>query len=176
MPSELRHRAGGSFEHVYLSYGTARSADDGSDRPSEQTLPSTDFVADFPPDGANLYRRGKQAMPERFIRAYQVKRDGNLGPWLAGMTLEPADVYEAWCHQRGYVCLIEELGGWPTKRGDTFGAAYVIGWFDSVAAMRAVYDRHRGWSGLELKGDAKRPTEFVGVSQKDLSLVIVRDR
>jgi hypothetical protein len=80
-------------------------------------------------------------------------------------------VYEAWCHQRGYVCLIEELGGWPTKPGDTLGAAYIVGWFDSVADMRAAYDRHRGWSGLELKGDAKRPTGFVGVKQKELSPV-----
>jgi hypothetical protein len=171
MPGHIKHRAGDSFEHVYLSYATARSDNDGSSTLAEQTLPSTQFLADFPPDAANLYQRGKQPRPDRFIRGYQVKLNDNPGPWLAGMTLEPADVYEAWCHQRGYICLIEELGGWPTRRGDTLGAAYVIGWFDSIPAMRAVYDRHRGWSGLDLKGDAKRPTEFVGVSQKDLSPV-----
>ena len=46
------------------------------------------------------------------------------------MTLNPDDVYQAWCHQRGYVCMIEELGGRPTRPGDTFGACYLIGWFD----------------------------------------------
>ena len=162
MPGHIKHKEGDSFEHIYLSY-------------PERTIPATDFTMDFPPDGANLYQRGKQPMPQRFIRVYQVKRDGVPGPWLAGMTLEPSDVVEAWCHQRGYVCLIEELGGWPTKPGDTFGAAYIVGWFDSVAEMRTVYDRHRGWSGLELKGDAKRPGSFVGVKQKELRPVAAKN-
>jgi hypothetical protein len=154
MPGHIKHKEGDTFEHIYLSYG-------------DVTLPSTDFAMDFSPDGGNLYQRGR-SLPDRVIRAYQVKLEGTPGPWLAGMTLEPADVYEAWCHQRGYVCLIEELGGWPAKPGDTLGAAYIVGWFDSVAEMRAAYDRHRGWSGLELKGDANRPTAFFGVKQKEL--------
>jgi hypothetical protein len=184
MPGHIKHKEGDSFEHIFLSY-------------PERTLPAPDFTMDFPPDGGNLYQRGKQPLPDRFIRAYQVRLAdekgvgsllperldgcfaqktpdpffGKPGPWLAGMTLEPNDVYEAWCHQRGYVCLIEELGGWPTKPGDTFGAAYIVGWFDSVAEMRAAYDRHRGWSGLELTGDAKRPSGFVGVKQKELKSV-----
>ncbi len=186
MPGHIKHRAGDAFEHVYLSYG-------------EQVLPSTDFVMDFPPDGGNLYQRGRQPAPPRFIRAYQVKLpdaqkgDGSLlparpercfaqgtavpllgervGPWLAGMTLEPSDVYEAWCHQRGYVCMIQEVGGRPTKPGDTFGAAYVVGWFDDIAAMRSAYDRHRGWSGIALSGPAQRPTGFVGVKQGALKPV-----
>jgi hypothetical protein len=176
MPGHIKHKNGDTFEHVYLSYDTeARRASEAAPSlarratvPIELTIPSTDFMADFPPDGRNLYQRGRHPMPDRFIRAYQVKSEGKPGAWLAGMTLEPADVYEAWCHQRGYVCLIEELGGWPTKPGDTLGAAYIVGWFDSVAEMRAAYDRHRGWSGLELKGDTKRPTAFVGVKQKNL--------
>ena len=180
MPGHIKHKEGDSFEHIYLSY-------------FHQTLPSTDFVMDFSPDSQNLYQRGKAPIPERFIRAYQVKlsdtnpkrergsdaRDPSLtrrvsvkpGPWLAGMTLEPADVYEAWCHQRGYVCLIQELGGWPTKPGDTFGAAYIVGWFDSVGEMHEAYDRHRGWSGIEFRGDPPRPSSFVGVDQKKLTRV-----
>jgi hypothetical protein len=158
MPGHIKHRAGDTFEHVYLSYG-------------EQVLPSTDFVMDFPPDGGNLYQRGRQPVPQRFIRAYQVKGDQRVGPWLAGMTLEPSDVYEAWCHQRGYVCMIEELGGRSTKPGGTFGAAYVVGWFDDIAAMRSAYDRYRGWSGIELSGPAQRPTGFVGVKQGELKPV-----
>jgi len=73
-----------------------------------------------------------------------VKLDGKPGPWLAGMTLDPAAVSEAWCHQRGYVCFIEELHRKKVKAGETFGAAYVVGWFDDVAEMNKVYDRHKG--------------------------------
>jgi len=69
------------------------------------------------------------------------------------------------------VCMIEELGGWPTKVGDTFGAAYVVGWFDSIADMRGTYARYRGWSGIELKGNEKQPEAFVGVEQKRLVAV-----
>ncbi len=191
MPGHIKHKEGDSFEHIYLSYG----------KHGEQTLPSTEFQMDFSPDTQNLYQRGNQPLPERFIRAYQVKLsaeekgvgsllpgrpegcfaqktpvpffvvDGQPGPWLAGMTLEPRDTYEAWCHQRGYVCLIQELGGWPTKPGDTLGAAYVVGWFDNISATHAAYDRYRGWSGIELKGDPTRPSAFVGVKQKELTPV-----
>ena len=86
--------------------------------------------------------------------------DRSDGPWLAGMTLEPDDVYQAWCHERGYVCLIEEIGGRPTKPGDTFGAAYLVGRFDDPGAMKAVYDRYKGASGIDLEGPADRPTGF----------------
>jgi hypothetical protein len=98
-----------------------------------------------------------------------VKVGGKPGPWLAGMTLDPNDVYEAWCHQRGYVCLIQEIGGQPARPGHTFGAAYIVGWFDHPAEMRATYDQFRGWSGVALKGDPNRPHAFLGVKQKDLT-------
>jgi len=75
---------------------------------------------------------------------------GTSGPWLAGITLDPSLVYEAWCHQRGYVCLIEEIGGRPIKPGDSFGAVFIVGYFDSIAEMEKVYDRYAGSSGLEL--------------------------
>lgn len=158
MPGHIKHREGDSFEHIYLSYG-------------ELTLPSTEFQLDFSPDTQNLYQRGKEPLPQRFIRAYQVSLADRPGPWLAGMTLQPSDVYEAWCHQRGYVCMIQEIGGWATQPGDTFGAAYVIGWFDSLSEMFETYDRYRGWSGIELEGPAHRPTRFVGVKQQELSAV-----
>jgi hypothetical protein len=41
-------------------------------------------------------------------------------------------VYEAWCHQRGYVSFIEEIGGKPIKAGESFGAAFIVGYFDSI--------------------------------------------
>ena len=85
------------------------------------------------------------------IRAYQVKLDGKPGPWLAGMTLDPAEVCEAWCHQRGYICFIEELHRSKVKAGETFGAAYVVGWFDDIPEMEKVYDEYKGKRSLTVK-------------------------
>jgi hypothetical protein len=160
MPGHIKHRGGMGFDHLYLSYH------------DPSMIPSTEFVADFAPDERFLYRRGEQPLPERFIRAYQVTLPGGAdGPWLAGMTLNAEDVYQAWCHQRGYVCLIEELGGQPTVPGDTFGACYLIGWFDDLDSMRRTYDQFRGWSGLALEGMAERPTGYKGLKRGELTAV-----
>jgi hypothetical protein len=160
MPGHIKHDKGAEFAQVYLSY---------NDPP---LIPSAEFRAHLPPDGRFLYRRDPDRLPRRLIRAYQVTLPGGKpGPWLAGMTLNPGDVYQAWCHQRGYVCLIEELGGRPTKPGDTFGACYLVGWFDDVAEMERAYDRHRGWSGLALEGPAGRPTGFRGLKASELTPV-----
>ena len=85
------------------------------------------------------------------------------------MTLNPADVYQAWCHQRGYVCMIEELGGHATRPGDTFGACYMIGWFDNPGQMEQAYDRYRGFSGFDLEGPRTRPTGFRGRTANELT-------
>ena len=121
-----------SFEQMYLSY--------------HGHIPASEFFSPFPPDGRFLYQRGAQPVPERMIRAYQVRLNGEPGPWLAGMTLDPVIVYEAWCHERGYVCFIQEIGGIPVKTGEGFSAAYLVGWFDSVTEMERAYDAHRGAS------------------------------
>ena len=158
LPGHIKHTDGMGFDHVYLSY---------NDPP---IIPSTEFVADFPPDAHFLYRKGANPPPERFIRAYQVDlADGSDGPWLAGMTLHPDDVSQAWCHQRGYVCMIQEIGGRLTKPGDTFGACYLIGWFDDVAAMNLAYDRYKGFSGLALDGPADTPTGYRGLKRAELT-------
>jgi hypothetical protein len=120
---------------VYLSY---------RDKP----IPASEFKDDFAPDARFLYQRPEGKVPPRVIRAYQVKLDGKPGPWLAGMTLDPGEVCEAWCHQRGYVCFIEELHRKKVKAGESFGAAYVIGWFDDVAGMEAVYDKFKGKTAI----------------------------
>ncbi len=162
MPGHIRHGGKIGFEHVYLSYN------------DPTILPSTEFGMDFPPDAKFLYRRGVNPRPERFIRAYEVDRGaGASGPWLAGMTLNPDDVYQAWCHQRGYVCMIEELGGRPTRPGDTFGACSLIGWFDDIDAMNRTFDRFRGFSGLALDGPAEEPTGYRGLKQDELTPVSV---
>ncbi len=163
MPGHIKHQGGANFEHVYLSYH------------DPAVIPSTEFAHDFTPDAKFLYRRGVDPMPERFIRGYQVRPASGRrdGPWVAGMTLNPADVYQAWCHERGYVCMIEELGGRPTKPGDTFGACYLIGWFDSTDAMARAYDRFRGFSGLAIDGPADKPTGYRGLKADELTPVSV---
>jgi len=134
MPGHLKHNAGDSFEQIHLSY--------------HGNIPAAEFVEDFPPDARYLYQREDREVPERMIRAYQVRLDGKPGPWLAGMTLDPEGVYEAWCHQRGYVCFIQEIGGSRVSKGERFGAAYVVGWFDDLEAMNATYDGYKGASRL----------------------------
>jgi hypothetical protein len=143
MPGHIRHNGGDNFTQVYLSY---------RDKP----IPASEFKDDFGPDARFLYQRKEGRVPERMIRAYQVKVDGKPGPWLAGMTLDPSVVSEAWCHQRGYVCFIEELHGRRVRAGETFGAAYVVGWFDDVAAMQTVYDRYKGKRALIAGGGKYR--------------------
>jgi hypothetical protein len=137
MPGHIRHTKGDTFTQVYLSY--------------RGTIPAEEFAEDFAPDAKFLYQRTEGKTPERMIRAYQVKRDGKPGPWLAGLTLDPTVVSEAWCHQRGYVCFIEELHGRAVKEGETIGAAYAIGWFDDVPAMEAVYDKYKGARTLTVR-------------------------
>jgi hypothetical protein len=141
MPGHIRHKDGDTFSEVYLSY--------------HGRIPSTEFLKDFAPDEKFLYQRGKSPLPRRFIRAYHLRdaMTGKPGPWLAGMTLQPDVVSEAWCHQRGYVCLIEEFGGRPIKAGGTFSAAFVVGYFDSVEEMNTVFDRHAGHTGLEVSAE-----------------------
>jgi hypothetical protein len=143
MPGHIRHQGGDTFEQVYLSY-------------RDKTIPASEFAQNFGPNEKFLYQRREGHIPQRMIRAYQVKLEGRPGPWLAGMTLDPAAVSEAWCHQRGYVSFIQELHGRPVKPGQTIGSAYVIGWFDSVEEMNRVYDVHKGKTRLVIDGKAFR--------------------
>jgi hypothetical protein len=138
MPGHIIHQKGDTFSDVYLSYFG--------------TIPANEFLADFAPDEKFLYVRKDDALPRRFIRAYHIRdpKTGRPGPWLAGMTLDPASVSEAWCHQRGYVCMIEEIGGRPIKAGQSFGAAFLVGFFDSVDEMEKTYDEHVGHDALDV--------------------------
>ena len=77
MPGHIRHDSGDTFEQIYLSY--------------HGCIPSQTFLENFPPDVRFLYRRSEDNVPQRFIRAYQLRN----GLWLAGMTLEPSAGYEA---------------------------------------------------------------------------------
>lgn len=139
MPGHIKHKGGDTFEQVYLSY-------------YDKLIPASEFTENFAPDEKFLYQRNDDKIPQRMIRAYQVKLDGKPGPWLAGMTLDPAETSEAWCHQRGYVCFIEELHRRHVKAGESFGAAYVVGWFDDVPEMEKVYDRYKGAREIVIEG------------------------
>ena len=152
MPGHIKHNQGDTFSEVYLSY--------------HGRIPSSEFFENFAPDEKFNYRRDRlkrtnQPLPERMIRGYRLRdaESGEPGPWLAGMTLDPAVVYEAWCHQRGYVCMIEEFGGRPVRAGEAFSAAFTVGYFDSLDEMHAVYDRHRGGVGIEAAESGWRLTK-----------------
>ncbi len=139
MPGHIKHKGDDDFAQVFLSY---------LDKP---LLRAADFSESFAPDAKYLYQRKEDRIPRRMIRAYQVKQDGKAGPWLAGMTLDPAVVSEAWCHERGYVCFIEELHRKNVKAGESFGAAYLIGWFDDVEEMEKTFDRYKGHRSIGLR-------------------------
>jgi hypothetical protein len=137
MPGHIKHKAGDSFSEIYLSY-------------LDEVIPAKEFTKNFAPDEKFLYVRNDAKIPKRLIRAYHIRdpKTGKSGPWLAGMTLDPAVVSEGWCHQRGYVCMIEEVGGRKVEAGSQFGAAYIVGFFDSIDDMHKVYDQYRGHQGL----------------------------
>jgi hypothetical protein len=141
MPGHIKHSGGDTFSEIYLSY--------------HGRIPAKEFAADFAPDERFLYVRDDRKLPQRMIRAYRLRdpKTSKDGPWLAGMTLDPADVCEAWCHQRGYVCMIEEIGGRPVKSGESFGAAFIVGYFDSIYEMHSVYDTYAGNNRLEVRPD-----------------------
>lgn len=135
MPGHLKHKDADNFEQVYLSY--------------HGLIPAKEFTRDFAPDDRFLYQRKEGKVPERMIRAYQIKQNGKPGPWLAGMTLDPAAVAEAWCHQRGYICFIQELHGKRVKANQTIQVAYIVGYFDDVAAMHKTYDQYKGLRAID---------------------------
>lgn len=149
MPGHVRHQRGDTFSEIYLSY-IGLTNDDGGYR--DGRIPAAAFLQDFPPDARFHYVRPEGRRPERFIRAIRLRDPATerSGPWLAGMTLQPSIVYEAWCHQRGYVCMIQEIGGEPIRAGESFSAVFIVGYFDSIEQMHRVYDRYRGAIRLEV--------------------------
>ena len=143
-PGCIRHERGDTFSEVYLSYLSG---------PEGVRIPSSEFFEPFPPDLKFGYRRDLNTIPDYFIRAYRLRDPdtGEEGPWLGGLTLEPSVVYEAWCSQRpgDIIVMIEEIHGRPTKAGDTFSAAHIVGFFDSIDEMHDLCDRHKGHTALE---------------------------
>src|ERR1043166_3583786 len=91
MPGHIKHKNGDTFEQIYLSY--------------HGTIAAKEFAKDFAPDDRFLYQR-QENTPDRMIRAYQLKRDGKAGPWIAGMTLDPPVTAKAGVHRGGEVSFI----------------------------------------------------------------------
>lgn len=152
MPGHIRHNQGDTFSEIYLSY--------------HGTIPAKEFLTNFAPDEKFNYRRDRlekdgKPLPARMIRAMHLRdpKTGKEGPWLAGMTLDPAAVSEAWCHQRGYVCMIEEFGERPIRAGEHFSAAFIVGYFDSIDEMHEVYDSYKGHSGLTVDAQGWKLTK-----------------
>ena len=156
MPGCVRHHQGDVFSEWYLSYLSG---------PKGLRIPACEFFAPFPPDRKFGYRRDLNALPPHFIRAYHLQdpKTGEAGPWLGGLTLEPSVVYEAWCSQRAegmdehdIIVAILEIHGRPTKAGDSFGAAHIVGYFDTVEQMHQVYEQHQGHTALEFDASGWR--------------------
>jgi hypothetical protein len=144
-PGCVRHEKGDTFSEMYLSYLSG---------PKGLRIPSSEFFTPFPPDLKFGYRRDTHKLPEHFIRAYHLrdKQTGKDGPWLAGLTLDPEVVYEAWASQRpgGIIVMIEEIHGKPVKAGETFQAAHIVGYFDNIEAMHQTYNRYKGNTVLKV--------------------------
>jgi hypothetical protein len=153
-PGCVRHQRGDTFSEMYLSYLGG---------PKGLRIPSSEFFTPFAPDEKFNYRRDMHKTPEHFIRAYHLrdKETGKDGPWLAGLTLEPSVVYEAWCSQRtgGIIVMIEEIYGRPIQAGQSFSAAHVVGYFDTIDQMHAVYDRYKGHTALGVDASGWRLVE-----------------
>jgi hypothetical protein len=152
-PGCVRHNQGDTFSEMYLSYLSG---------PKGVRIPASEFFTPFPPDLKFGYRRDTHRTPEHFIRAYHLRdpKTGQDGPWLAGLTLEPSVVYEAWCSQRpgGIIVMIEEIHGKPVKAGGSFSAAHIVGFFDSIDQMHQVYDRYKGHTALAVDPSGWRLT------------------
>jgi hypothetical protein len=144
-PGCVRHEKGDTFSEMYLSYLSG---------PDGVRIPASEFFTPFPPDLKFGYRRDTHQTPQHFIRAYHLrdKETGQDGPWLAGLTLDPSVVYEAWCSQRpgGIIVMIEEVYGKPIKAGQSFSAAHIVGFFDTIDDMHAVYEQHKGHTALSV--------------------------
>ena len=142
-PGCVRHEKGDTFSEMYLSYLSGSKG---------VRIPSSEFFTPFPPDLKFGYRRDLNKIPEHFIRAYHLRdpQTGKAGPWLAGLTLEPSVVYEAWCSQRpgNIIVMIEEIHGRPVKAGEPFSAAHIVGYFDTIDEMHAVYEKRKGHTAL----------------------------
>ncbi len=145
MPGCVLHERGDTFSEIYLSYLGG---------PEGLRIPASELYENIPPERKFGYRRDTHKLPDHFIRAYRVRdpKTGKEGPWLAGITLEPAVVHEAWCMQQPpkHVIFILEFPGRPIRAGEHFTAAFIVGYFDTIEEMHALNERYKGHTGLSV--------------------------
>jgi hypothetical protein len=55
--------------------------------------------------------------------------------------------------------MIEEFGGRPIRTGESFSAAFIVGFFDSIDEMNSVYDQYAGHSGLQASPEGWKLTK-----------------
>ncbi len=159
-PGCVRHEKGDTFSEMYLSYLSGPTNPLKKESDPGIHIPASEFFEPFPPDSKYGYRRDTHKIPKQFIRAYHLrdKKTGKEGPWLAGLTLEPSVVYEAWCSMRpgGIIVMIEEIHGKPIKAGESFSAAHIVGYFDTIEEMQKTYDRYKGHTALSADANTWR--------------------
>ena len=51
---------------------------------------------------------------------------------------------------------IEELHDKRVKAGESFGAAYVVGYFDDIPSAERVYDRYKGTRAIRIEDEKLR--------------------
>ena len=149
-PGCVRHKRDETFSEIYLSYLGG---------PEGLRIPPGEFYDVFPPERKFGYRRDTHKLPKRFIRACHLRdpETGKRGPWLAGITLEPSIVHGAWCMQQpGIVIFILVFGDRAIQTGESFGAAFIVGYFDTIEEMYAVNDRYKGHTAVSEEGSAWR--------------------
>ena len=44
--------------------------------------------------------------------------------------------------------MIEEIHGKPVKAGESFSAAHIVGYFDTIEEMHALYSQHKGHTAM----------------------------
>ena len=142
-PGCVRHEKGDTFSEMYLSY---LSGPKGVRIPSQRVLHAVPARPEVRLPARHAQDAG--AFHPRLPPARQEDRQGR--PVAGGLTLEPSVVYEAWCSQRpgGIIVMIEEIHGKPVKAGESFSAAHIVGYFDTIEEMHKVYDRYKGHTAL----------------------------
>jgi len=53
--------------------------------------------------------------------------------------------------------LVLEIHGRPTKAGQSFSAAHIVGYFDTIDQMHAVYQQYKGYTTLTADQSGWRP-------------------
>ncbi len=136
MPGHIRHKQGDTFSQIYLSY---RGHDPG--QRVLRRLPAGRQVP-LPPRP----RPGARAVHPRLPAPRPDDRARAARGW-PGMTLEPSVVSEALVPPAGLRVHDRGVRRPADPAGESFSAAFVVGYFDSIDEMQQVYDQYKGAHG-----------------------------